>query len=320
MLKFVVRRLVSYVVMLFVAISGVYFLASWFLDPRSNYLAMRPVPPKSSIDASLTYANINDETPIIQRYWDWLQGVVLHWDWGYSPIGEPINNVIWHRAAISLQLVTVATILSVVIGIALGVATAIRKYGALDQFMNAVSAFFLVIPVFVLALLVVLFYLWLHGTFGVDWFAVAGIGDGSFGSYIRHLLLPTLVITLVGYVTFHLTQRSYLLDTINADYVRTARAKGIPKNVAIRRHALRTSLIPTAFGVALTMTTMITGALFVERVFSIHGAGLYFLETLTKNNINGAVAVAFLAGAATCAGLLLADIFVAFLDPRIRIS
>lgn len=319
MLKFIAKRLTSYAAMLFVSISGVYFLASWFLDPRSNYRAMRPRPPASSINASLDYANINDQEPLIHRYWDWLQGVALHWDWGYSPRGEPVNDVVWQRAAVSLQLVLIATILSVIIGIGLGVITAIRKYGVLDQAANGVSAVLLVVPIFVAALLVRMGYLWLHAHFGVDWFAVTGLGDGSLGDYVTHLALPTLVLTLMMYVTFHLTQRTYLMDTINADYVRTARAKGVPKAKAIRRHALRTSLIPTAFGVALTMTSMVTGALFVEQIYAIHGAGLYFIETLNKNDINGAVAVAFLGGVATCAGLLLADIFVAMLDPRTRI-
>lgn len=79
-------------------------------------------------------------------------------------------------------------------------------------------------------------------------------------------------------------------------------------------------MIPTAYGIAFSITGTVTGALFVEQIFAIHGAGLYFIESLSKNDINGSVAVAFLGGVATCAGLLLADIFVAFLDPRIRIS
>ncbi len=320
MLKFIVGRFVSYAVMLFIATSGVYFLASWFLDPRSNYLAMRPQPPIESINASLDYANINDQTPILERYWNWLTGVVLRWDWGYSPVGEPVSEIIWDRAWVSVQLVTISTVLAVVIGIAVGVRSAIRKYSAFDHTSNSISVLFLVMPSFVLALLVVLIYLELQATFDLHWFAVTGLGDGTFLSYVQHLFLPTLVLTLLGYVGFHLTQRTYLLDTMNADYVRTARAKGIPKNVAIRRHALRTSMIPTAYGIAFSITGTVTGALFVEQIFAINGAGLYFIETLSKNDINGAVSVAFLGGVATCAGLLLADIFVAILDPRIRIS
>ncbi|WP_372698211.1 ABC transporter permease [Arthrobacter sp. JSM 101049] len=320
MLKFIVRRFCSYAVMLFLATSGVYFLASWFLDPRSNYLALRPKPPIESINASLDYANINDQVPLLERYWNWLTDIVLHWNWGYSPVGEPVSEIIWDRAWVSVQLVAISTALAVVIGIAIGVRSAIRKYGVFDHVSNSVSVVFLVMPSFVLALLVVLVYLNLQQRFDLHWFAVTGLGDGSFLGYVQHLFLPTLVLTLIGYVGFHLTQRTYLLDTMNADYVRTARAKGVPRTLAIRRHALRTSMIPTAYGVAFSITGTVTGAVFVEQIFAIHGAGLYFIETLAKNDINGAVSVAFLGGVATCAGLLLADIFVAFLDPRIRIS
>ncbi|GAB3533912.1 ABC transporter permease [Arthrobacter tecti] len=320
MLKFVARRFVSYAFMLFLGTSGVYFLASSFLDPRSNYLEMQPAPPVESINASLSYANINDQVPILERYWTWLTGIVLRWDWGFSPVGEPISSVIWDRAWVSLQLVALSTILAIVIGIAVGVKSATRKYGIFDRVANSLSVLFLVTPAFVLALLVVLIYLQLQATFGLNWFAVTGLGDGSFLGYVQHLFLPTLVLTLSGYVGFHLTQRTYLLDTMNADYVRTARAKGVLKSVAIRRHALRTSMIPTAYGIAFSIAGTVTGSLFVEQIFAIQGAGLYFIETLTKNDINGAVAVAFLGGAATCVGLMLADLFVAILDPRIRIS
>lgn len=320
MLKFIVRRLVSYVAMLFVATSITYFLASWFLDPRSNYLALRPQPSETSINSSLNYANINDQTPIFERYGAWVKGIVLHFDFGKSPQGEPINDQLWHRALISLELVAIASLLAVVIGIAIGVASAIRKYSAFDRTANAVSVFFLVTPRFVLALLIALLYLNFHEATDLNPLYVAGPIQGGFFEYLRYIALPTLTLTLAGYVTYHLTQRTYLLDTINDDYVRTARAKGLRKNVAIRRHALRTSLIPTALSVALSLALMVTGAVFVENIYSINGAGQYFIDTLSKNDINGTVGVAFLGGVATCVGLLLADFAIALLDPRIRIS
>ncbi|HEX5421186.1 MAG TPA: ABC transporter permease [Gammaproteobacteria bacterium] len=320
MLKFFVRRLLNYTVMLFVATTLAYFLASWFLNPRSNYLQMRPQPPVASIDASLSLANINDKVPVIDRYWTWLNQVVLHWNWGLSPMGEPVNHEVAHRALVSGELVSIATVLAVLIGVSIGVAAAIRQYRFFDRLSNAVSVFFLVCPVFVLALLIVLAGIRFNNSLGVRWFFVTGLGNGGVIDYLQHVALPTLTLTLVGYVGYHLTQRTYLLDTMNADYVRTARAKGVPKNVAIRRHALRTSLIPTAMGVVWSITSVITGAVFVETIFAIDGAGKYFIDALTKNDINGAVAVAAMGGACTCLGLLLADIVVAMLDPRIRIS
>jgi peptide/nickel transport system permease protein len=281
---------------------------------------MRPQPPEASIDASLDLANVNDKVSIAERYVVWLEQVVLHWNWGLGPQGESVNEAVAYRAIVSAKVVLLATVLAVIIGVSIGVAAAIRQYRLFDRLSNAVSAFFLVCPTFVLALLLVFAGIRFNDWIGARWFYVTGLGDGGLIDYLQHIALPTLTLTLVGYVGYHFTQRTYLLDTINADYVRTARAKGVPKNIAIRRHALRTSLIPTAMGVAWSLTSVITGSVFVETIFAIDGAGKYFIDALTKNDINGSVAIAAMGGLATCAGLLLADIVVAMLDPRIRIS
>lgn len=320
MLSFIGRRLFNYVVMLLAATTLAYFLASSFLNPRSNYLQMRPQPPEASIDASLNFANVNDKVPVLDRYFVWLERVVLHWDWGTSPQGEPVNGAVARRAMVSVKVVLLATVLAALLGISLGVSSAMRQYRAYDRATNAVSMFFLVCPTFVLGLLLVLGGIRFNDAIGARWFYVTGLGTGGFVDYLQHIALPTLTLTLAGYVGYHLTQRAYLLDTINADYVRTARAKGVRKNVAIRRHALRTSLIPTAIGVAWSLASVITGSVFVETIFALDGAGRYFIDSLVKQDINGAVAVAALGGAATCLGLLLADIVVALLDPRIRVS
>ena len=320
MLSFIGRRLLNYLVMLFAATTLAYFLASSFLNPRSNYEQLRPRPPAASIDASLDFANVNDKVPVVLRYRRWLEQVALHWNWGVSPRGEPVNAAIAYRAIVSAKLVTLATLLAVLIGVSIGVASAIRQYGLFDRLSHAVGMFFLVCPTFVLALLIVLGGIRFNDLVGARWFYVTGLGEGGFLDYLQHVALPTLTLTLVGYVGYHLTQRTYLLDTVNADYVRTARAKGVPKNVAIRRHALRMSLIPTAIGVVWSLAAVITGAVFTETIFAIDGAGKYFIDALTQNDINGSVAIAAMGGCATCVGLLLADVVVALLDPRIRIG
>lgn len=323
MTRWILKRLLNYVVTLFIATSIGYFLASAFLNPRANFAMVVPPPPESSINFQLDAANINDRVPVLTRYWNWLRKVVLHWDWGTDPSGGPVNAEIWHRAVISVELVFLGTVLGTVLGIALGVVTAVRKYKLVDRVMtNGVTLFFFVTPTFVLAQVVILAYLYLHRHYGVDGLFVTGLGGpgSGFGDYLRHIALPTVVLTLAGYASYHLTQRTFLLDTINADYVRTARAKGVRKGVAIRRHALRMSFIPSAYGIAFSMTLMVTGVVFVESIFAIDGAGLYFLQTLKNNDINGAVAILFLGAAATCAGLWLADILVAIVDPRTRIA
>lgn len=327
MLKYILKRIGNYIIMLFVAVSMTYFLASAFMDPRSNYMSRNPRPPMASINRSLDMANINDQTPVIIRYGRWLKGIVTRWDWGLSPDQSPVGPAIASRIAASLQLVTLATILAIIFGVSIGVYTAIRQYKWQDRVLNSVATFFLVIPAAVMGLMVVLIAINFNNLVGARAFYVTGLHSYQGNNpvlwvldYLQHLILPTIVMTIPGTVSYHLTQRTYLLDTMNADYVRTARAKGLPLNVAIRRHALRTSLIPTAVDVAFSIAGVFTGAVITENVFAINGLGMYFTQTIAQNDINGAVAVAAFGGVCTLTGALLADIFSAWLDPRIRLS
>ena len=121
MIKYIVKRIANYVVMLFIAVSLTYFLASAFMDPRSNYMSRHPHPPIASINRSLTLANINDQTPVIIRYGRWLKNIVTRWDWGLSPDQSPVGPAIAARIGASVQLVTLATVLGVVFGVSIGV-------------------------------------------------------------------------------------------------------------------------------------------------------------------------------------------------------
>ncbi|HET6479919.1 MAG TPA: ABC transporter permease, partial [Actinoplanes sp.] len=135
-----------------------------------------------------------------------------------------------------------------------------------------------------------------------------------------HLVLPTLNLTLLGYVSWHLTQRTLLLDTLNAEFVRTARATGLTRAQAIRRHALRASLIPTATSVAFSIPAVFTGAIITEWVFGWEGMGRYFTETISQNNVDGVAAVAAFGAVATAVGAILSDVATVALDPRVRAS
>ena len=327
MLKFIAKRLVNYVVMLFVAVSFTYFMASAFMSPRSNYESRTPRPPQASIERTLDLANVNDHTPILERYWNWLTGIVTRWDWGKSPTLESVNSAIGPRILASAELVTMSTILSIVIGVCLGIYTAQRQYKWQDRLFSATSTFFLVIPSAVLALLIVLAAISVNDATGMRIFYVTGLSTYNGPNialrlldFLQHIILPTISLTLLGMVSYHLTQRTYLLDEMHADYVRTARMKGLTRKQAIRRHALRASLIPTGVNVAFSIASVFTGAVITESIFAINGLGRYFITAINNNDINASVAIAAFGGVCTLTGALLADIFSAWLDPRIKMS
>ncbi|MFH8391534.1 ABC transporter permease [Streptomyces sp. NPDC018036] len=327
MLRHVTRKAAGWLLMIVVATNATYFLASWFLDPRSNFKELRPVRSEAQIDRALAPYNLDPRVPLVHRWWDWFTSVTLRFDWGRSPTGVSVNGEVGYRSLVSAELVVVATVLSVVIGVALGVHTAARQYGWADRISQAVSIAVFNVPTSVAALAVVFVAIWLNQHAGLHFLYVAGENSPdvegllpTIGDRLLHLILPTLTLTLMGYVGYHLTQRSLLLDTINADFVRTAQATGLTRAQAIRRHALRASLIPTAASVAFSIPAVFTGAVITETIFGWNGMGRYFIQTISKNDVHGTVATAAFAATLTAVGAILADIATVFLDPRVRVN
>jgi peptide/nickel transport system permease protein len=201
MIKYIAKRVANYIIMLFVAISMTYFLASAFMDPRSNYMERHPHPPIASINRALDNANINDQTPIFVRYVRWLKSVLFHWDWGLAPDQSPVGAAVSQRIMASVELVTLATVLGIVIGVGIGVYTAIRQYKWQDRTLNMVATFFLVIPPAVLGLFVVLIAISFNGLVGSRIFYVTGLQSYQGSSpvmyvldFLQHIVLPTIVI------------------------------------------------------------------------------------------------------------------------------
>ncbi len=327
MIKYLLRRALGWLLMIVVATNLTFFLAWGFLDPRSNYVGRRPPLSPEQIDNVLIPRNLSDTVPLIERWWNWFSSILIRWDWGVSPTGQSVNEQVSYRMWVSAELVLGATIIAAVLGIWLGVYTASRQYKLADRIGQATSIITMNVNIIVAGLAVVLLAISLNEWTGVRIFYVTGSSSpGVTGFFpvlvdtLQHLTLPTIALVIVGYAQYHFLQRSLLLDNINADYVRTARAKGLTKAQAVRKHALRTSLIPVATQVAFTIPTIFTGAILTERIFAWQGMGRYFLDTINNNDINGVVAVAAFGAVLTAIGAVLADIIVVVLDPRVRVS
>ncbi|MEW2347469.1 MULTISPECIES: ABC transporter permease [unclassified Streptomyces] len=327
MLRYIARKAVGWFLMIVVATNLTYFLANAFLKPASNYTALRPPRTPAEINHSLSLYNLNPNKPIMDRWWDWITGIVAHWDWGQSPTGGSVNGEVSYRIIVSGELVIASTILAVVIGIALGVYTASRQYKAGDRVWQGISVISFNTPSAVAALGVVALTIALNQRLGKTLLPVSGAENtdvsgfwDTLGSRATHAILPTISLTFISYAGYHLLQRSLLLDNINSDYVRTARSKGLTRQQAIYRHGLRTSVIPVATQVAFAMPALFTGAVITETVFAWHGMGEYFSTTISKNDVHGVVAVAAFGALMTAVGAILSDLVIVALDPRIRVS
>ncbi|HWU31143.1 MAG TPA: ABC transporter permease [Microbacterium sp.] len=327
MIKYLVRRALGWLLMIVVATNVTYILAWSFLDPRSNYVGRKPPLSPEQIENLLRPRNLDNTVPLVERWWTWLTGIVLRWDWGVSPTGGSVNEQVAYRMWVSAELVLGATIIMTLLGIWIGVYTASRQYKLGDRIWQGISIITMNINIIVAALGVVILAINFNKWVDTRVFFVTGSSsEGVTGFFpvmidaVQHLILPTIALVVIGYAQYHFLQRTLLLDNISADYVRTARAKGLTKQQAIRRHALRTSLIPVATQVAFSIPGIFTGAILTERIFAWQGMGQYFLTTINGNDVHGVVAVAAFGAVLTAIGALLADIAVVVLDPRVRVS
>jgi peptide/nickel transport system permease protein len=324
---YVARRLLNYVVLLFLAVTLTYFLAATQLNPRSLYELVNPPLDPVSIEQNLRSRNLSEQVPLLQRYVTWLQGVVLHWDWGEAPRGGDVGGEVSRRIWVSLRLITLGALLGTVIGVLLGAWTATRQYKPSDRASTAASLLILSVPSFVIASALQVLATRTNNATGLRIFEFVG-ETGGVGDYagaalvdrLQHLILPTIALTLINAAFFSRIQRNLMLDALGSDFVRTARAKGLRRSKAVMKHALRTALIPTGTYFAFSIATLFTGATFMEIMFSFHGMGEYAVSTITGQDVNGTVAVVAFSGACVLVGAVLSDIAVAILDPRVRLS
>ena len=325
--RYVLRRLLNYVVLLAVAVSLTYFLAATQLNPRALYEVQNPPLDPAVIEATLRDKNLSDAVPIGERYMDLGHRRGHRWDWGQGPRGEDVNDEVSRRIWVSLRLLTIGSLIGIAVGVAAGAWSATRQYSASDRGLTLGSLFILSVPSFVIASVLQVIATRVNNTLSAPLFEFTG-ETGARGDYAgawladraQHLLLPTLVLVLINAAFFSRIQRNLMLDSLGSDFVRTARAKGLRQSRALMKHALRTSLIPTGTYFAFSVATLFIGATFMEIIFSFHGMGEYGVTTISGQDVHGAVAVAAFSGACVLVGAVLSDIMVAILDPRVRIG
>ena len=325
--RYLLKRTINYLVMLFLATSFTYFLAGIALDPRLNFDRTNPRLNWDAINQVLTDNNVNPDTPIFTRYWRWLKGIVLDWDWGKNWKDGAVATEIAGRMWVSFRLVTPGFLIGVTIGILLGAWTATRQYKASDNAFTLWSLVTISTPTAVIAVVLQILATKFNRATGWNWFEFLGERGNHSGSYIspfldrlQHLLLPTITLVILQVAVFSRYQRSLMLDTLNADYVRTARAKGLLRRRALFKHALRTAMIPTTTLFAFGIASVFVGATFTETLFGWHGMGEYLILALQKNDINSTVAVTAFAAVMFFIGAMLSEVKEVALDPRVRVS
>jgi peptide/nickel transport system permease protein len=325
MSAYIMRRIISGIVILAVASFLMFILVTLSGDPLSQ-LKQNPHISPATIAAARAQLHLNE--PILPRYWTWLTGF-LHGNFGISTTGQPVGPQLWSRIGVTLTLVLPAIIFSVVVAVLVGVLSAVKQYSIIDHISTGLAYLFYSTPVFVVAILLKDF-LAVDVNNAVGHTVLYTVGQntpGTTGTWniitdaAAHTVLPVLTLVLITYAAWSRYQRASLLDVLNADYIRLARAKGLSPRRVLFVHALRNALIPVTTVVAIDVGALIGGAIITEIVFGWEGMGQFLYQGLTgpvSPDVNVVQAWLMITAVAVVVFNLLADLTYALLDPRIR--
>jgi peptide/nickel transport system permease protein len=320
MTTFLVRRILQMIPLLFV-ISLLSFAIAELApgDPLMMYLA----PNKRNLtteELDLLRHQLGLDQPVYLRYISWL-GNVVHGNWGYSlRTNDTVLDEISSRLPNTILLGGISLLVAVLVAIPVGVISAIKRNSIIDYLVTLGAFVGISIPSFWLALaLIELFSFWLGilPSVGMSSLQEGLSGTQKVWDVILHLILPviTLSFSSVGYWSRY--QRSTLLEVLNQDYVRTARAKGLSENRVIWRHAFRNSLIPMVTLAGLSLPELVNGAYITEAIFGWPGLGRLGISAIISRDYPVVMGVTMLSALLVVVGNLLADICYSLVDPRI---
>ena len=322
MLTYILRRLLYSVVVLFAASFLVFTMVSAAGDPMSE-LRLNPLISEETLQRQAEEKHLNDPIPV--RYVYWVKEAVTD-KFGTplfvnEPIWDDLKRVIPH----TLALVLAAELISLLIGVSIGIYSAIKQYSVFDYAATTFSFLGFAMPVFWLALMVQIAVTNLFLAWNVRIFYTSGLSSPDPGTGLhwlldraQHLALPVMVLCVLNLAVYSRFMRASLLEVVNTDYVRTARAKGLTEQRVTMRHAVRNALIPVVTLAALNFGALIGGAIITEQIFQLDGMGNYFIQNLFSQDVYPIMAWLMITAVAIIIFNLIADILYGVLDPRVR--
>ena len=319
MTTYIIRRLLYSIPVLFAASFLVFAMVSATGDPLGT-LKMTPNISQQTIDLITEKKHLDEPIPV--RYFYWLEEAVTD-KFGSTIIGErPIWDDLSRVIGNTLQLVIAAELLAILIAVFIGVYSAVRQYSIFDYSATTFSFLGLSTPVFWLALMLQVLVVNIFLAYDIRIFYVSNLSSVDPGNFlldrIQHLALPVIVLAVASVAQYSRFMRASMLEVINSDYVRTARAKGLPERTVIMKHGFRNALIPLVTVVALNFGALLGGVIITETIFSLDGMGLYFITALNDADPYPIMAWLAITSITIVFFNLVADIAYGFLDPRVR--
>ena len=306
MIAFILKRLATAVPTLLILI--VISFIMMYSAPGGPFTSERPLPPE-------VMANIQAKYGLDQPYWrqvvDYVWNVVVHFDFGpsFRYKDQSVNDIIAQGFPITLTYGGLAFLLAVAVGVSLGVLAAINHNSWLDYLAVGISIGAQVLPNFVMApLLVLVFTLWL------GWLP----GGGWQGGQWPYVIMPVIALATSFMASIARITRSSMLEVLNTNFIRTARAKGLSSRHIILHHALKPAMLPVISYLGPTFVAMITGSVVIDIYFSTGGIGQGLVNGALNRDYSTIMGITILTGALTIAANLLADVLYAWIDPKIR--
>jgi peptide/nickel transport system permease protein len=324
--KYVLRRLAGAIPLVLGIATIIFFLVN--LAPGDPTLLLISPGVTSDVIEQMR-VNFGLDQPIHIRYVRWL-GAMLTGDFGYSFVySRPVVDLLMDALPNTLILSACALVVAFGVGIVLGTIQAVRQYSLLDSSLSVVLLFFYSMPSFWLALMLILtMSLYARNVWDLPiWFPASGMTstDHDFMSAgarmadrARHLVLPTLSLSLVLTAGIARYMRGSMLEVVRQDFVRTAHAKGLPERVVVFKHALRNALIPIITLVGLYLPYLFSGTVFIEYVFAWPGMGRTIVDAINARDYPVIMAGTFFFASMVVVANLVADVLYAVVDPRIR--
>jgi peptide/nickel transport system permease protein len=319
--QYILRRILQTVPILFGVTLLTYIIVNASGDPLQRF-AFNPRTSPETLERIRENLGLND--PWYVRYFVWL-GNVLRGDLGTSMINfRPVLDSILHVMPYTILLSFLAILISLAIALPVGIYSALHRNGWVDRTFGVFSTAGYAMPIFWLSLLLVILFSTKFREWGLPNLPSSGVtsnrGDdaGSFNDRVTHLILPLVALTLPSIAAWSRYIRSSMLEEMNQDFVRTARAKGLRQNVVVYGHAMRNAVLPLITLVGLTIPDIFAGSLIVEQVFAYQGMGRLVTDALFNKDYTVIMGTTLMYAVLIILGNLIADIALALADPRIR--
>jgi oligopeptide transport system permease protein len=307
MLRFVVQRLVVAIPTLFVVVTVAFFMMR--AAPGNPFSTDRKLPP--AIEKNIE-AKYHFDRPLYVQYAEYVGGV-LHGDLGPSLKyrDKTVLEIIQQNCLVSLKIGLAAFAIMVILGVSLGVIAAMRQNGPADYTVMSIAIVGICIPSFVTAPLLQL-------AFGSDlgWLPISGWNGGA----IPNMVMPVIVLAAPQVAIISRLTRAGMIEALHSNYVRTARAKGLPEIQVVFRHALRAAVLPLVSYLGPAFAGLVTGSLVVEKIFGLPGLGKFFVNSALQRDYTVVMGMVIFFATLILVLNLLSDVLYAVLDPRVRLA